>query len=147
MISLLVLKLLTVLCFKSISQNQKQAIFGTLCTIDGLFLLYQKAGGDGPNIGSKWSKIFQNGIFFNFFNQDQRNYDKLTIFYYSAYFFCNFILDLKKKIAGSSESVERSIFQTFWKDDCVTKSLFFELETSNFGYLLIFFLLSCAKFQ
>ena len=32
----------------------------------------------------------------------------------------------------------RSIFQTFWKVHCVTKSLFFELETSNFGCLLIF---------
>jgi hypothetical protein len=31
-------------------------------------------------------------------------------------------------------SCERSIFQTFWKDDCVTKSLGFELETSNFVY-------------
>jgi hypothetical protein len=28
---------------------------------------------------------------------------------------------------------KRSIFQTFWKVHCVTKSLFFELETSNFG--------------
>ena len=34
--------------------------------------------------------------------------------------------------------VERSIFQTFWKDDCCDKFFFFELETSNFGYLLIF---------
>jgi hypothetical protein len=33
---------------------------------------------------------------------------------------------------------ERSIFQTFWKDDCCAKFLFFKLETSNFGYLLIF---------
>ena len=32
-----------------------------------------------------------------------------------------------------------------WKPYCCTKSLFFELETSNFGYLLI--LLNCAKFQ
>ena len=37
-----------------------------------------------------------------------------------------------------SEPSERSIFQTFWKLHCVTKSLFFELETSNFGCLLIF---------
>ena len=35
-------------------------------------------------------------------------------------------------------AVKRSIFQTFWKPDCCTKSLFFELETSNFGHLLIF---------
>ena len=33
---------------------------------------------------------------------------------------------------------EKSIFQTFWKLHCCTKSLFFELETSNCGYLLIF---------
>ena len=32
---------------------------------------------------------------------------------------------------------KRSIFLTFWKLHCVTKSLFFELETSNFGCLLI----------
>ena len=40
--------------------------------------------------------------------------------------------------AHNTEALKRSIFQTFWKDDCVTKSLFFELDTSNFGYLLIF---------
>ena len=34
--------------------------------------------------------------------------------------------------------LERSIFQIFWKPHCCTKSLFLELETSNFGYLLIF---------
>ena len=28
---------------------------------------------------------------------------------------------------------KRAIFQTFWKPDCCPKSLFFELETSNFG--------------
>ena len=33
---------------------------------------------------------------------------------------------------------KRSIFQIFWKLHCCTKSLFFELETSNCGYLLIF---------
>ena len=33
---------------------------------------------------------------------------------------------------------QRAIFQTFWKPDCCTKSLFFELKTSNFGYLLNF---------
>ena len=31
-----------------------------------------------------------------------------------------------------------SIFQTFWKDEGCAKFLFFELETSNFGYLLFF---------
>ena len=33
---------------------------------------------------------------------------------------------------------ERAIFQIFLKTYCCTKSLFFELETSNFGYLLVF---------
>ena len=33
---------------------------------------------------------------------------------------------------------ERSIFQTFWTDDCCAKFLLFELETSNFDYLLIY---------
>ena len=35
---------------------------------------------------------------------------------------------------------KRSIFQIFWKPHCVTKSLFYELETSNFCYLLIFWI-------
>ena len=39
---------------------------------------------------------------------------------------------------GHSNSFERAIFQTFLKLHCFTKSLFFELETSNCGYLLIF---------
>ena len=34
--------------------------------------------------------------------------------------------------------LQRSISQTFWKPQFVTKSLLFESETSNFGYLLIF---------
>ena len=33
----------------------------------------------------------------------------------------------------SSEKFKRSIFQTFWKLQRCTKSLFFKLETSNFG--------------
>ena len=36
--------------------------------------------------------------------------------------------------------IERSIFQTFWKLHCCAKSLFFELETSNCGYLFIFWI-------
>ena len=36
--------------------------------------------------------------------------------------------------------IKRSIFQIFWKPHCVTKSLFYELETSNFCYLLIFWI-------
>ena len=43
---------------------------------------------------------------------------------------------------------ERSIFQTFWKDDCCAKFLFFELEMSNFGSLLIFLTqFNCAKLE
>ena len=34
--------------------------------------------------------------------------------------------------------INRAIFQTFWKNDCCTKFLFFELETLNFGHLPIF---------
>ena len=36
------------------------------------------------------------------------------------------------------QEIKRSIFQAFWKVHCCAKSLFFELETSNCGYLLIF---------
>ena len=39
---------------------------------------------------------------------------------------------------GLVEDFERAIFQTFWKDDCCPDFLFFEIEISNFGYLLIF---------
>ena len=43
------------------------------------------------------------------------------------------------ELAGSSKTHhERSIFQTFWKHDCCPDFLFLELETSNYGYLLIF---------
>ena len=38
----------------------------------------------------------------------------------------------------SPSKPERSIFQTFWKIHCCPDFLFLELETSNFGYLLIF---------
>ena len=33
---------------------------------------------------------------------------------------------------------KRSILQTFWKTDCVTRSLFFELETPYFGSSFVF---------
>ena len=36
------------------------------------------------------------------------------------------------------QSPKRSIFQTFWRLYCVTKSLFFELETPNFGSSYVF---------
>ena len=50
------------------------------------------------------------------------------------------IVEIKANISGNKENVvvKRAIFQTFWKDDCCTKSLFFKLETSNCVYLLIF---------
>ena len=35
-------------------------------------------------------------------------------------------------------TIERAIFQTFWKLHCVTKSLFIELETPNFGSSFVF---------
>ena len=42
----------------------------------------------------------------------------------------------------------RSIFQTFWKVYCCTKVLFFELDTSNFGDLLIpLFCLTVQSFR
>ena len=37
--------------------------------------------------------------------------------------------------AGPIAPGKRSIFQTFWKLHCVTKSLFF--ETSTFGYTVV----------
>ena len=42
------------------------------------------------------------------------------------------------KFSKQSSVWKRSIFQTFWKQDCCARLLFIELETSNFGYLLIF---------
>ena len=42
------------------------------------------------------------------------------------------------QVITTLEFFERSIFQTFWKVHCCAKFLFIELETSNFGYLLIF---------
>ena len=33
---------------------------------------------------------------------------------------------------------KRAIFQTFWRLHCVTKSLFFELETPYFGSSYVF---------
>ena len=38
----------------------------------------------------------------------------------------------------SSVFCQRAIFQTVLKQHCCTKSMFFELETSNYGYLLTF---------
>ena len=49
------------------------------------------------------------------------------------------ILYWKKKLEIQGQSwqnvFERAIFQTLWKPDCCTTSLFLELKTSNFGYL------------
>ena len=54
------------------------------------------------------------------------------------------LLGLLVKIWKES-GFKRAIFQTFWKPDCCTKSLFLELETSNFGYLLIFLFLLAVQ--
>ena len=43
-----------------------------------------------------------------------------------------------QKIRWPKNSFERSIFQTFWKVHCCPDFLFLKLETSNFGYLFIF---------
>ena len=40
---------------------------------------------------------------------------------------------------------ERSIFQTFWKQNSCPDFLFFELETSDFGYLLLFYFPNLCK--
>ena len=42
---------------------------------------------------------------------------------------------------------ERATFRTFPKQEGCTKSLVFELETSNLGYLLVSFSFNSAKFQ
>ena len=41
--------------------------------------------------------------------------------------------------------VERSIFQTFWKPDFGARFLFIELDTSNFGSLLVFYFAELCK--
>ena len=47
-------------------------------------------------------------------------------------------LPLLKKLMNLENLSKRSIFQTFWKVHCVTKPLFFEIETSNFGSSYVF---------
>ena len=42
------------------------------------------------------------------------------------------------QINNQDDWSKRSIFQTFWKPECCAFFLFFELETLNFGYLLMF---------
>ena len=52
------------------------------------------------------------------------------------------------KIEVLSVASYRGIFQTFWKLHCCTKSFsFFELETSNYGYLLFLFTLTVPSFS
>ena len=48
---------------------------------------------------------------------------------------CKSCLSKRKRIL---KFCKRSIFQTFWKPDFGARYLFIELDTSNFGYLLIF---------
>ena len=59
-------------------------------------------------------------------------------------------VDILHKTLGEESTfyIKRSIFQTFWKVHCCAISLFFELETSNLGSLLIFqFDLSVQNFR
>ena len=44
----------------------------------------------------------------------------------------------KIEVFLSALLVVSAIFQTFWRVHCVTKSLFFELETPNFGSSYVF---------
>ena len=50
-----------------------------------------------------------------------------------AMLFYLYPLSFPSALFDFSKPVKRSIFQTFWKEDCCTIFLFFELETSNFG--------------
>ena len=53
--------------------------------------------------------------------------------------FLKIMIDTQYLIRNSNWTMgERSIFQTYWKAYCFTKSLFFELESPNSGYLIIF---------
>ena len=69
--------------------------------------------------------------------------------------FIHYILQRIKKITWSvgyqyvifCHDWERNIFQTFWKHESCTDFLFLELDTSNFGYLLIFFPLTVQSFS
>jgi hypothetical protein len=42
-------------------------------------------------------------------------------------------------LQGQSQVKQKAIFQTFWKLHCCPEFLFFEIETSNFGYVLAYF--------
>ena len=54
----------------------------------------------------------------------------------------------KVSMAFEDFKFKKSIFQTFWKVHCCPDFLFFEIETSNFGYLLIFlFCLTVQSFR
>ena len=46
---------------------------------------------------------------------------------------------------GTTFINKRSIFQVFWKHDSCPNFLFFELETSNFGYYIIFIFATLCK--
>ena len=52
-------------------------------------------------------------------------------------FFLDFFLDFFLLGPHENQS-QRAIFQTFWKVHCCTKSLFFDIETSNFGSSYVF---------
>ena len=47
-------------------------------------------------------------------------------------------VEKRLKVCTYKLNFKRSIFQTFWNPDFGARFLFIELDTSNFGYLLIF---------
>ncbi len=49
-------------------------------------------------------------------------------------------------LVGSTASHPTYYNLPYWKVHCCPDFLFFEIETSNFGYLLIFIFANCAKF-
>ena len=49
------------------------------------------------------------------------------------FFYCNFYIGLYM-----ANNCKRAIFQIFWKPDCITRFLFFELDTSKFGSSYVF---------
>ena len=56
----------------------------------------------------------------------------------NLFFYPDSLNHLLLRLISTLLKLERAIFQTFWRLHCCAKFMFFELETSNFGYLLIF---------
>ena len=76
------------------------------------------------------------------------NFDIQCQIEHFEYYFIYFLPHVNRFDIRIQPIEERSIFQTFRKTDFWARFLLIELNTSNFGYLLIFFiLLNCAKFE